>query len=191
MRVIAGTYGGRTLKAPKGEHTRPTSDRVREALFSSLESELGGLDGVAVLDLYAGSGSLGLEALSRGAEHATFVENARDAIVKLEQNVDATGFGDSSEIVWTDVGSALRRPAEERQDVIFVDPPYSMSADGVRADLEALVMGGFLADDGRIIVHRPAKESALQPLGLMAVWERDFGQSHLYIYCHEEEHEEG
>ncbi|MGH2819117.1 MAG: 16S rRNA (guanine(966)-N(2))-methyltransferase RsmD [Actinomycetota bacterium] len=184
MRVIAGKAKGHRLKSP-GTSTRPMADRMRESLFSAL----GDLGGCRILDLYAGSGALGLEALSRGAEHATFVENARDAIVKLEHNIDATGFRGSSEVVWSDVGATLRRPAEERQDLIFVDPPYSMSADGVRADLEALVMGGFLADSGRVVVHRPAKESALQPLGLVSVWERDFGQSHLYVYCHEEEEE--
>jgi 16S rRNA (guanine966-N2)-methyltransferase len=182
MRVIAGKAKGHRLKAPT-TGTRPMADRMRESLFSAL----GDLTGVRVLDLYAGSGSLGLEALSRGAVHATFVENARDAIVKLEQNIDATGFHGNADVVWADVGSTLGRPAMERVDLIFLDPPYSMSPGAVRADLEALVMGGFIADDGRVVVHRPAKESALQPLGLAAVWERDFGQSHLYVFAHEEE----
>ncbi len=182
MRVIAGKAKGHRLKSPETS-TRPMADRMKESVFSAL----GDLGDCSVLDLYAGSGALGLEALSRGADHATFVENARDAIVKLEQNVQATGFGDSSEIVWSDVGAMLRKPAEERLDLIFVDPPYSMSADGVQADLEALVMGGFLADEGRVVVHRPAKESTLKPLGQVSVWERDFGQSHVYIFVHEEE----
>jgi 16S rRNA (guanine966-N2)-methyltransferase len=182
MRVIAGEAKGRRLKAPTSG-TRPMADRMREALFSAL----GDIEGLEVLDLYAGSGSLGLEALSRGAAHAMFVELARDAILKLQQNVDATGLADRSEVEWGDVASVLSRSAPRRVDLIFVDPPYGNNSASVQRDLEALVTGGWLSDTGRIVVHRPAKEFALDPLGLTLSWERAYGQSHIYVFSHEPE----
>jgi 16S rRNA (guanine966-N2)-methyltransferase len=182
MRVIAGEAKGRRLKAPTSG-TRPMADGMRESVFAAL----GSLEALKVLDLYAGSGSLGLEALSRGASTALFVESARDAIIKLEQNIDATGLRDRSEVEWGDVNSILARPAPDRMDLIFVDPPYALPAAAAQAVLEALVMGGYLADDGRIVVHRPAKETTLRPLGLDVVWERDYGQSHIYVFTHEQE----
>ncbi|MBA2313121.1 MAG: 16S rRNA (guanine(966)-N(2))-methyltransferase RsmD [Actinobacteria bacterium] len=182
MRVIAGSAKGHRLKTPT-VGTRPMTDRMKEALFSTL----GDVEGIKVLDLYAGSGALGLEALSRGGSHSTFVESARDAIVKLEQNVETTGFADTSEIIWAEVRSTLSRPATHRVDLIFLDPPYSAAFSDVRRDLEAIVMGGFLADDGRIVVHRPMKEKRLDVFGLDLMWERDYGQAHVYIFCHEDE----
>lgn len=182
MRVIAGTAKGARLKSPP-MGTRPMTDQMKESLFS----HLGDLSKQKVLDLYAGSGSLGLESISRGAGKVTFVENARDAIVKLEQNIDTTGFKRKCEVTWADVKSTLSRPSEKRYNLVFVDPPYNMSVPQVRADLEALVMGGFLADHGQIVVHRPAKEAKLRPLGLQLEWEREYGQSKLMIFGHEDE----
>jgi 16S rRNA (guanine966-N2)-methyltransferase len=182
MRVIAGKAKGHRLKAPT-TGARPMTDRMREAVFSAL----GNIDGAKVLDLYAGSGSLGLEALSRGAARATFVENSREAIVKLRQNIEATELFDLSEIQWADVRSYLAHPAGEREHLIFVDPPYSLPVADVRTTLESIVMGGFLADDGRVVVHRPGRDSRLSPLGLKLLWERDYGQSHISIFVHEEE----
>lgn len=184
MRVIAGKAKGQRLKAP-GMGTRPMTDRMKESLFSAL----GDLSDLKVLDLYAGSGSLGLEALSRGAASARFIDNAREAVVKIEQNVEATGLGDRAEVLWSDVGQVLSRPAGERWSLIFLDPPYSSSAASVQADLEALVTGGFLADDGRIVVHRPARLSPPSPLGLELIWEREYGQSQIYVFAHEGEPE--
>ena len=182
MRVIAGTAKGQRLKAPT-TGTRPMMDKMRESIFSAL----GPLEDLLVLDLYAGSGSLGLEALSRGARRAVFIENAREAIVKLEQNIESTGLGDRAEVVWADVKVKIQSTPEERVDIVFLDPPYNMSFAQVRADLEALVMGGFLSDEGRIVVHRPGKENALEPLGLKALWERDYGQSRIVVYTHEDD----
>ena len=180
--MIAGEAKGRRLKAPT-MGTRPMTDRMRESVFSAL----GDIEGAVVLDLYAGSGSLGLEALSRGATKATFVESSREAIVKLNQNIEATGFEDRSDVMWAEVGLMLGRHAVERVDLIFVDPPYSTNPAVVRSDLEEIVMGGFLSDEGRIVLHRPANESALRPLGLRLIWEREFGQSRVTVYTHEEE----
>jgi 16S rRNA (guanine966-N2)-methyltransferase len=182
MRVIAGTAKGHRLKSPT-TGTRPMTDRIKESLFSAL----GDVTGVSVLDLYAGSGSLGLEALSRGAATATFVESARDAIVKLEENVRATGLWERAEVLWADVGSIVAKDASQRVDLIFLDPPYSTAPHAVLADLEALVTGGWLADDGRIILHRPSKERKLRPFGLRLAWERDYGGSALYVFVHEDE----
>jgi 16S rRNA (guanine966-N2)-methyltransferase len=162
------------------------TDRMKESVFSSL----GDLSGLEVLDLYAGSGSLGLEALSRGAASALFVDNARDAIVSLEQNVETTGLGDRAEVVWADVNTTLARPADSRKDLIFVDPPYATTPDAVQGCLEALVMGGFLTGGGRIVLHRPARERRLQPLGLRISWDRTYGQSHVYVFVHDEEEED-
>ena len=182
MRVIAGTAKGRRLKTPV-TGTRPMTDRIKESIFNAL----GELTGLSVLDLYAGSGSLGLEAISRGARGVTFVENSRDAIVKLEENIAATGFESESEVLWADVTHTLGNHAEDRVDIIFLDPPYSMSADEVLSNLESLVMGGWLADDGRIVLHRPTKERRLKPFGLTLVWDREYGQSSIYMFTHEED----
>ena len=159
------------------------TDRMKESVFSSL----GEVKGLKVLDLYAGSGSLGLEALSRGAKKAIFVENAREAIVKLEANIETTGFGKKSEVLWADVKATISRNATSRVDLVFLDPPYNQTVPAVRADLEALVMGGFLSDEGKIVVHRPAKEAQLKPFGLDIEWEREYGQSKILVFCHEEE----
>jgi len=163
------------------------TDRMKESVFSAI----GDFDGVSVLDLYAGSGSLGLEALSRGAAQAIFVENSREAIIKLNENIEATDLADRAKVEWAEVGPILKRGAIDRVDLIFLDPPYSTPPDSVLADLEALVMGGFLSDQGRIVLHRPTKERKLKPLGLKLLWEREYGQSAIYIWAHEDEEESG
>jgi 16S rRNA (guanine966-N2)-methyltransferase len=159
------------------------TERMKESLFSAL----GDVSGLKVLDLYAGSGSLGLEALSRGAKKATFVEKERDAIVKLEENIKTTSFTRKSEVLWADVPTTISRHADGRVDLIFLDPPYTVAVPGVRADLEAIVLGGWLSDKGRIVVHRPHKEAKLIPLGLNLVWEREYGQARILVFSHEDD----
>ena len=163
------------------------TDRMKEAVFS----HLGECSGLRVLDLYAGSGSLGLEAVSRGAKSAIFVESAREAILKLEQNIESTELKSQSEVVWADVASTLGAGPDERVDLVFVDPPYGMSPTAVLADLEAIVMNGWLSDDGRVVLHRPSKERSMKPLGLQVHWERDYGQSQITVFCHDEEEDDG
>ncbi len=180
--MIAGKAKGRRLKSPT-TGTRPMTDRMKESLFSSL----GDCDGLAILDLFAGSGSLGIEALSRGAERAVFVESARDAVMRLEQNIEVTELAGQAEVMWTDVNHILDQRSIGRVDLIFVDPPYSTPAASVRGVLEELVMGGYLADDGRIVVHRPTKEKPVEPLGLELQWHREYGQSQVFVYSHEQE----
>src|SRR5438445_6041525 len=123
MRVIAGRLGGRRLKAPRGRATRPTSDRVREAIFAMLAD----VEGARVLDLFAGTGALGIEALSRGAAHAVFVERDARALAALRENLAALELGpDAAEVRRVEALAALRsaRSAKETYDLLFIDPPY-------------------------------------------------------------------
>jgi 16S rRNA (guanine966-N2)-methyltransferase len=125
MRVVAGELRGRRLVAPAGETTRPTTDKVRQAVFNSLES-MGIVDGAEVLDLFAGSGAMGIEALSRGAAHCTFVERERSAVAALRENIARLGLAGRTTVVVADVWSwpGLARPV----DLAIVDPPYTFDA---------------------------------------------------------------
>lgn len=123
MRVIAGTAGGRRLVTPKGDRTRPTADRVREAVFSSLQPRL---PGARVLDLFAGSGALAVEALSRGAAHATLVERARPALAAIDRNLTIAGVADRAEVVAGELPGALDR-VDPAFDVVLLDPPYDLA----------------------------------------------------------------
>jgi 16S rRNA (guanine966-N2)-methyltransferase len=136
MRVVAGEFGGRKIVAPEGTSTRPTTDRVREAIFNSLGSS-GILDGALVADLFAGSGAVGIEALSRGAEKCVFVERNRHALNALDDNLDALGLDDRSKVITSDVMAVA--PSLDC-DIVFADPPYDFDAwdrllDLVKADL--------------------------------------------------------
>jgi 16S rRNA (guanine966-N2)-methyltransferase len=124
MRVVAGEFGGRKIVAPEGTATRPTTDRVREAIFNSLGSS-GILDGALVADLFAGSGAVGIEALSRGAEKCIFVERNRHALNSLEDNLDSLGLDDRSKIITSDVMAVA--PSLDC-DIVFADPPYDFDA---------------------------------------------------------------
>jgi 16S rRNA (guanine966-N2)-methyltransferase len=135
MRVVAGEFGGRRLIAPDGTTTRPTTDRVREAVFNSLAAaDL--LDGAVVVDLYAGSGAMGIEALSRGAARCTFVERDRDALSALRQNITALCLDDRATVVTSDVMAWV--PAMRGVDLALIDPPYTFTAwDLLLANLHA------------------------------------------------------
>ncbi len=125
MRVVAGEFGGRKLVAPEGLTTRPTTDKVRQAVFNSLES-MGLIDDAVVADLFAGSGAMGIEALSRGAARCTFVERDRSALAALKANLDALRLGDRATVVTSDVMAWV--PAMRGVDLALVDPPYSFDA---------------------------------------------------------------
>ena len=156
MRIIAGTARGRKLASPPGERTRPLLDRVREALFSILGDRV---DGARVLDLYAGTGSIGLEALSRGAASCVFVERDRSALECLSANVAALGFGERSRIVRGRVEEQLERPPEERYELVFFDPPYSELRSPSRRrgtlDLARRLFAERLAATGLLAFHYP------------------------------------
>jgi 16S rRNA (guanine966-N2)-methyltransferase len=127
MRVVAGSARGRTLTSPEGTHTRPTSDRVREAVFNALYSLDDAVDGARVLDLFAGSGALGIEALSRGAASATFVERGRPAVATIEHNLRHTGLEDRGVVVRADALDWLAR-ADGPYDLVLCDPPYEFAS---------------------------------------------------------------
>ena len=138
MRVVAGTAGGLRLVAPEGHATRPTSDRAREATFNSLQS-LGVLEGAGVLDLFAGSGAMGIEALSRGAAHATFVDNDRSALDAVRRNLETTRLTDDASVIAADA-LAFLRASPPPFDLAVLDPPYAFDRwDEVLAALPAEV----------------------------------------------------
>ncbi|MHA6793230.1 16S rRNA (guanine(966)-N(2))-methyltransferase RsmD [Pseudonocardia bannensis] len=181
-RIIAGRVGGRRLAVPpKG--TRPTSDRVREALFSVLENDPG-LDGAAVLDLCAGSGALGLEALSRGAEHALFVECDRRAAAVLRRNVADLGLG--GEVRAAPAAAVLAGRADRAYDVVLVDPPYEVADDEVAGWLAAAQAHGWLAPDATVVVERGARSGAFDwPDPLRGARERRYGDTTLHVgHCY-------
>ena len=143
MRIIAGQWRGRPIEAPPGQSTRPTADRLRETLFNMLASRLGSLDGLRVADLFAGSGALGLEALSRGAAHATFVETDSKAADVIARNAARLSASDRAHLIR---GSALALPRSEPFDLILADPPYA--ADAGTAVAEAVAKAEWLAPGG-------------------------------------------
>jgi len=181
-RIIAGSARGRRLVVPAGG-TRPTSDRAREGAFSALESRLGGLVGRAVVDLYAGSGALGLEALSRGARQADLVENARGAVTALRQNVEAVDLP-GAYVHQLAVERWVRQPAADRPpaDVVFVDPPYAIGHARIAAVLTDLAASGGLAADCVVVVERPTRGEAFGwPPGFAGDRERRYGEATLWF----------
>lgn len=182
-RVIAGRARGRRLAVPGGRTTRPTSDRAREAVFAAAGSVLGSFDGARVLDLYAGSGAFGLEALSRGASAAVLVEADPPAARVIRANIDAVGLP-GARLVSDRVERMLARglPAGgEPYDVAFADPPYALADDDVTAVLEALRTGGWLAPGALVIVERAARSGPLRwPEGFSAARSRRYGEAMLW-----------
>ncbi|MGI9085476.1 MAG: 16S rRNA (guanine(966)-N(2))-methyltransferase RsmD [Aeromicrobium sp.] len=178
-RIVAGHWGGRRLQTPKGDGTRPTSDRVREAMFSSLESELGGLDGCRVLDLFAGSGALGLEALSRGAEHADLVESDRRAASVIARNIndlDATAAELHRTTAERFVGDLRAQP----YDLVLLDPPYACGTDEVGALLTVIIRTGGLEPDGIVGVERSTRTPFTWPDALTGLRDKAYGETHLW-----------
>ena len=156
-RVIAGQAGGRRLAVPPGTTTRPTSDRAREGLFASLLSELGTFDGARVLDLYAGSGAIGLEALSRGAGRVLLVESDARAAAVIKANVKAVNLPGATVAV-DRVERLLARAADRRDrfDLVIADPPYAL-AEGAVTRVLTLLQGGWLADGALVVIERATR----------------------------------
>ena len=174
MRITGGRLGGRRIVAPRGQSTRPTSDRVREALFQIL----GDLDGARVLDLYAGSGALGLEALSRGAVQATFIDSAGPAITAIGRNLEALGL--TAEVRRSDARAFLRnaRAAARFYDLVLLDPPYRLAA-GLGRELSEAVPP-VLKAGGRVVVESD-RRSPLE-LELPLLDERRYGDTTIRIH---------
>jgi 16S rRNA (guanine966-N2)-methyltransferase len=174
---VAGSAGGRRLVVPAGSATRPTADRTREALFSSLVSLRGSLVGVAFLDLYAGSGAVGLEAASRGAGRVVLVERAAGALRALRANVEALALP-GVEVRAQPVERVLAAVPDQPYDVVFCDPPYAHPVAWV---LDVLAAPGWLATDGVVVVERSSRDPELVwPDGLEPVRSRDYGEGTLW-----------
>jgi 16S rRNA (guanine966-N2)-methyltransferase len=178
-RLIGGTAGGRRLRTPSGSATRPTSDRVREALFSALEAAHGSLTGLAVLDLYAGTGALALEAASRGADHVLAVESDRRTARLIETNARETGLG--VRVLAQPVARALATPPGTPYDVVLADPPYPLPNDDVVEALALLVSNGWLAPEADVVVERSARTVEPDwPTGVHRVRSRAYGETMLW-----------
>lgn len=174
MRIITGSARGVPLVVPKGDHVRPTADRVRESIFSALGP--GRCVGARVLDLYAGSGALGLEAASRGALATVLVERDRTAAEAIAKNIEKTKL--DARLVRQDVDAFLRTPPPEAPfDLVFIDPPYSDAPDAHHAALVALGAPGWCSDGAVVICETPA-DGPLSPSDSWRVdWERRFGST--------------
>jgi 16S rRNA (guanine966-N2)-methyltransferase len=180
-RIIAGSHGGRRLAAPPGAQTRPTSDRVREAFFSTLES-MTDLSGARFADLYAGSGAIGLEALSRGAGHALLVESDAKAARVIRDNIVTIRAGNAARLVTGKVSQVLiGPPAGGPYDVVFADPPYAVTAAEVTEVQKALVEYGWLASDAVIVLERATRGGQVSWVdGIAADRSRRYGETTLW-----------
>ena len=177
-RIIAGTYGGRRIQTPPGDGTRPTSDRVREAMFSSIQSELGGFDDdLRVLDLFAGSGALGLEALSRGAGFAQFVESNAKAADVIRRNVRELGA--HATVARTMVEKWAQTSAPEPYGLVFLDPPYALATHKVAA-LVASLKERNAGPQALFVVERSSRDAFPWPEGVEALRDKAYGETTLW-----------
>jgi 16S rRNA (guanine966-N2)-methyltransferase len=175
MRIIAGSWRGRPILAPPGQSTRPTADRVRETLFSMLASRLGSFEDLLVADLFAGSGALGFEALSRGAASVSFVENSAAAVAIIRRNAETLRASDRIRVLG---GSALSLPIDSPFDLIFADPPYAAGS-GTSA-IAAALKAGWLAAGGWMSVET-GRGDPVDPAGLEIETVRDIGRARLTL----------
>ncbi|HMJ07390.1 MAG TPA: 16S rRNA (guanine(966)-N(2))-methyltransferase RsmD [Pyrinomonadaceae bacterium] len=181
MRVVAGLYRGRILKTPSDGKTRPTSDRLRESLFSILTPRIA--EETRILDLCAGTGAIGIEALSRGAGFATFVDRSRKACAVIEQNLDMLEISESqTEVICLAAENFTGRKHERGWDIAFFDPPYSSDYSTVLFDFGS-DMGGLLNDDGILIAEHHSKTQLPDLIGNLRRWRLvKQGQTHLSFY---------
>ena len=179
-RIIGGSVGGRRINTPRGLGTRPTSDRVREALFSAVESWCGSLQGLRFLDLYAGSGAIGLEAWSRGAGVVTMIEQDRRTASLISTNAKGLGFA-KADVRVAAVSHALHTPPAAPYDIAFMDPPYPLDGASVDADLAALDDNTWLVPGALVIVERSTRsDDPTWPEGLEPIRSRRYGETVLW-----------
>ncbi len=182
MRIVTGGFKGRTIRTPEGEDTRPTSDRARQAIFNILEHAPWS-DGVAdkrVIDLFAGSGAMGLEALSRGAAACWFVETAAPALAAIGANIEAFALAPRTRVLRQNATRMPPRPdSEARFDLAFLDPPYGAGLG--EAALAALAAGGWLADGAVIVFERGADEPEPATPGFGVLDERRYGAARVWV----------
>jgi 16S rRNA (guanine(966)-N(2))-methyltransferase RsmD len=181
MRVIAGIAKGHKLKAPRGLMVRPPLDRIKESLFDILG---GRVEGARVLDLYAGSGSLGIEALSRGSESVTFIDSSLVAIQAIKGNLAKTGLGAQAEVMRDRVTPALKKLAREGRgfDLIFLDPPFKINLIELNAVFESLSTGDLVNEKGTVVLRLSSRRAPLEPPGFQVETNRIYGDSRLLIY---------
>ncbi len=178
MRIIAGAFRGRLLHTPKGDRIRPTIDRVRESIFNIIAAEVAG---AKVLDLFAGTGAMGLEALSRGAQFCCFVDQGEEAVRLIRDNVQLCGARDRSRIIQGSAVSAIRRLGSENElfDLIFMDPPYGKGL--IEKTLQ--IIGGLVHNDTLIIAEHHIKD---EPPKVPGIWQKDrdrrYGDTLIAVY---------
>lgn len=187
-RVIAGRLSGRRIRVPAGDGTRPTTDRVREALFSSLVSLFGrgerpgdeALSGISLLDLYAGSGAVALEAASRGAGPVRCVESDARTAALIRRNVDELGV--PVEVIRAPVGRVVAEPADHGFDIVWLDPPYHVDTAEVDRVVGAVIEQGWVDEDGLVVVERSTRSSPVSfGASLTDTWVRRYGETSLYF----------
>lgn len=179
MRIVGGKWGGRSFRAPKGRETRPTADRVREAVFSAIYSRIGDLSGRTVLDLFAGSGALGLEALSRGAARCVFVDSDRDAIATIRKNLEDLGVDSGAAVVvhGPAMQFGMRHTLGQPASLLLMDPPYRIDASEVCQLLEVLAARGFLEHGALVVYEHAAETEAIWPEGFAGTSVRRYGDT--------------
>lgn len=179
-RIIAGAARGRQLRTPSGSATRPTADRVREALFSSLDARLGSLSGVRFLDVYAGSGAVGLEARSRGAAAVTLIESDRPTAALIRSNARSLGL-DVTVLAGKAERLGANPPTDGPFDVAFYDPPYSTASDRVSSLIADMLAAGWFQAAACLVVERPRRELRWNwPGGVVAVQSKRYGETVLW-----------
>lgn len=192
-RIVAGRAGGRRLETPDGDATRPTSDRVREAFFSVLASWNGTadnaaddqLDQLAFLDLYAGSGAVGLEAASRGAARVVLVESDARAAAVASRNLQTTGLPGQVRVGRVETVTAQPNP-QEPYDVVWLDPPYAVETGKINQVLSQVLANGWVREDGVVVVERAGRNQAPELVGTDS-WTRNYGDTTLYWFAPEPE----
>ena len=181
MRIVGGRLKGRALHAPASRAIRPTSERLRESIFDILlHRHEGAVEGARVVDLFAGSGALGIEALSRGADFALFVDNGSEARALLRENIEALALGGVTRIWRADATKPGKAPAGPPFTLAFLDPPYDQGLAGPA--LAALLAGGWLAPGAIIVVEEAAKVAIEAPAGLDLVDERTYGDTRIVFF---------
>lgn len=179
MRIVGGRFGGRSLKGPSSDKIRPTSDRLRETLFNILTHRCGSFDGLRVIDLFAGTGALGLEALSRGARFALLVDEGSEARALLRANVEALGLSGATRIFRRDARKLGIAPPGDPFDIAFLDPPYGQKL--AEPVLIALRDGGWLRPDAMVIVEESSDVTLDRPSGYVEDEVRDFSGTRLHF----------
>ena len=179
MRVVSGSARGTVLTAPDGMQTRPTADRAKEALFSMLMQEVAGC---RFLDLFSGSGAIGIEALSRGAAHACFVDNATAAVDVIRRNLEKTKLVSRAEVVRADAMSAVRQLSQRGAvfDIVFLDPPYERGL--AKTAAEIVLAEGLLAKGGLLVVEQGANEAPLALANTLIWKQKRYGAAAITVY---------